>query len=165
MPVERSPIEWAKLPLQKYVDFKGRAPRAEYWWYTLAVIVAAIIVTVIEGMLGLGASVGPYGPVSLILMLALLLPGLGVTVRRLHDTNRSGWWLLVAVIPYVILGFMMAGAAASGDMAGLATAGLFSLVALVGAIVLLVFMVLPGTRGPNNYGPDPYSADVEQVFA
>ena len=165
MAVERSPIEWAKLPLQKYVDFKGRAPRAEYWWYTLAVIVAAIIVSVIEGMLGLGASVGPYGPVSLILMLALLLPGLGVTVRRLHDTNRSGWWILVAVIPYVILGFMAAGAVASGDMAGLATAGLFSLVALVGAIVLLVFMVLPGTRGPNNYGPDPYGADVEQVFA
>jgi uncharacterized membrane protein YhaH (DUF805 family) len=165
MAVEKSPVEWAKLPVQKYVDFKGRAPRAEYWWYTLAVIVAAIVVSVVEGILGLGASVGPYGVLSLILMLALLLPGLGVTVRRLHDTNRSGWWILVAVIPYAILGFMAAGAAASGDLTGLATAGLLSLVALVGAIALLVFMVLPGNQGPNKYGPDPYGADVEQVFA
>ena len=50
--------------------------------------------------------VGPYGPLSAIFMLAVLVPGFAVTVRRLHDTNRSGWWILVAVVPYAILGFI-----------------------------------------------------------
>lgn len=152
-----SPIDWAKRPLQKYADFSGRAPRAEYWWYTLAILVVAIVLSIIESILGLSKMVGPYGPLSAIFMLAVLVPGFAVTVRRLHDTNRSGWWILVAVIPYAILGFMMARAAGSADMSGLAAAGIFGLVALVGAIVLLVFMVLPGTAGDNRYGPDPYA--------
>ena len=150
-----TPIDWAKRPLQKYADFNGRAPRAEYWWYTLAIIVVAIVISIIESILGLGQTVGTYGLLSLLFMVALIVPGLAVTVRRLHDTNRSGWWVLVAVIPYAILGFMAGGAAASGDMTGLATAGLFGIVALVGAIVLLVFMVLPGNKGDNRFGPDP----------
>ena len=152
-----TPIDWAKRPLQKYADFNGRAPRAEYWWYTLAIIVVAIVISIIESILGLGQTVGPYGLLSLLFMVALIVPGLAVTVRRLHDTNRSGWWILVAVIPYAILGFMAGGAVASGDMTGMGTAGLFGIVALVGAIVLLVFMVLPGNKGDNRFGPDPYA--------
>lgn len=152
-----TPIDWAKRPIQKYADFSGRAPRAEYWWWTLAIIVVAIVISIIESILGLNQMVGPYGPLSLIFMLALLVPGLAVTARRLHDTNRSGWWMLVAVIPYAILGFMAGSATASGDMSAMATAGLFGIVALVGAIVLLVFMVLPGNKGDNRFGPDPYA--------
>jgi uncharacterized membrane protein YhaH (DUF805 family) len=152
-----TPIDWAKRPIQKYTDFSGRAPRAEYWWYTLAVIVVAIVISIVESMLGLDAMVGPYGPVTLLFMVALIVPGCAVTVRRLHDTNRSGWWILVALVPYAILGFMMGRGAAEGDMSGIATVGLFSLVALAGAIALLVFMILPGNQGDNRYGPDPYA--------
>ena len=163
---ELSPIDWAKRPIQKYSDFTGRAPRAEYWWYTLAVIVAAIVIGIVEGILGLDGTVGPYGLLSLVFMLALLVPGLAVTARRLHDTNRSGWWMLIAVVPYALMAVLGIMAATSGSaMGALAVVGLFSIVALIGAIALLVFMVLPGTRGPNKYGPDPYGADVEQVFA
>ncbi len=163
---ELSPIDWAKRPIQKYADFTGRAPRAEYWWYTLAVIVAAIVISVVEGILGLSNTVGPYGLLSLVFMLALLVPGLAVTARRLHDTNRSGWWMLIAVIPYALMAVLGIMAATSGSAMGtLAIVGLFSIVALIGAVVLLVFMVLPGTRGANSYGPDPYGADVEKVFA
>ena len=162
---EMSPVDWAKRPIQKYADFSGRAPRAEYWWYTLAIVVAAIVIGLVEGMLGLSGAVGTYGPISLIFMLALLVPGLAVTARRLHDTNRSGWWMLIAVVPYALMAILAVMAAGAGSMAGLAGAGLVGILALIGAIVLLVFMVLPGTRGTNNYGPDPYGADVEQVFA
>jgi len=152
-----SPIDWAKRPLQKYAEFSGRAPRAEYWWYTLGIIVVAIILNVVESLLGLSRMIGPYGPLSALCMLALLVPGLAVTVRRLHDTNRSGWWILVAVIPYAILGFMMARSATSTDMSGQASVGLFGIIALIGGVVLLVFMILAGTAGDNRYGPDPYA--------
>ncbi|MGH6728577.1 MAG: DUF805 domain-containing protein [Sphingomicrobium sp.] len=153
-----TPIDWAKRPIEKYADFSGRAPRAEYWWYTLAVLCTAIVVGIVEGIVGLNNMVGPYGPLSLLLMLGLLVPGLAVTVRRLHDTNRSGWWILIAVVPYLIVGVMMGMAASSGSMTGMAELGVFGIVALVGAIVLLVFMVLAGTPGDNQYGPNPYGA-------
>ena len=147
-----TPVDWAKRPIQKYADFTGRASRPEYWWYTLAVVVVALVISLIENLLGLDKMVGPYGPLSLIMLVGLLLPGLAVTVRRLHDTNRSGWWILIAVVPYAILGVMMGMAASSGSMTGLASAGLFGIVALIGGVVLLVFMILAGTPGDNQYG-------------
>ena len=156
MTTELTPIDWARRPLQRYADFSGRAPRAEYWWYVLGTMIAYLVVMIVESIVGLDGTVGPYGPLSLILMLGLLVPGLAVTVRRLHDTNRSGWWILIAVIPYFILGVLAGGAMASGSMGAMATAGLLGLVAMVGAIVLLVFMVLPGTKGDNRFGADPY---------
>ena len=160
-----TPVDWATRPLKKYADFTGRAPRADYWWYTLALIVAALVISIIENMIGLSGMVGPYGPLSALLMLALLVPGLAVTVRRLHDTNRSGWWILIALIPYAIVGFMMGKAAADGDLSGMASAGLVSLVALAGGITLLVFMILRGTIGDNRFGADPYAGDAAAVAA
>lgn len=154
-----SPIDWAKRPLAKYATFSGRAPRAEYWWYTLMVVVGAIVISIVESILGLGETVGPYGVLSILFLLGLFVPGLAVTVRRLHDSNRSGWWVLIAVVPYAIVGFLMGMAAASGSYAAMGAAGLFGLVAVAGAIALLVFMVLPGTPGANRYGPNPYGAD------
>ena len=156
MTTELTPIDWARRPLQRYVDFSGRAPRAEYWWYFLGTMIAYIVVMIVENIVGLDGTVGPYGPLSLILLLGLLVPGLAVTVRRLHDTNRSGWWILIAVIPYFILGVLAGGAIASGSMGAMASVGLLGLVAMAGAIVLLVFMVLPGTKGDNRFGADPY---------
>ncbi len=156
MTTELTPIDWARRPLQRYADFSGRAPRAEYWWYFLGTMIAYIVVMIVENIVGLDGTVGPYGPLSLILMLGLLGPGLAVTVRRLHDTNRSGWWILIAVIPYFILGVLAAGTIASGSMGAMASVGLLGLVAMAGAIVLLVFMVLPGTKGDNRFGADPY---------
>ena len=152
-----TPIDWAKLPLQKYADFTGRAPRAEYWWFVLAWVVAFVVVSIIESMVGLkGMIMGVYGPLTLLMALAVLVPSLAVAVRRLHDTNRSGWWLLL-MVPYVIATFMMMRSMASGGAAGLGSAGILSLIGLACCIVLLVFYCLPGTPGDNNYGPDPYA--------
>lgn len=122
-------MEWATLPLKKYADFTGRARRKEYWMFALLVIVASVLIGMIEGILGLGGTLAMYGPLSLLFMLAILIPSISVGVRRLHDTNRSGWWILIGLIP------------------------------IVGSIVLIVFFVLEGTRGPNQYGPDPLEGE------
>ena len=159
-----TPIDWATRPLKKYADFTGRAPRAEYWWFYLGMIVAYFVAMIIDSLVGVSLF-GPYGVVTTLLGLALLVPGLAATVRRLHDTNRSGWWVLIVAVPYLIMGIMMGMSAASGDMTGLASAGIVGLVALVGAIAMLVFMILPGTKGDNRFGPDPYAGDAGAAVA
>lgn len=110
-------MNWYLAVLKKYVDFSGRARRKEYWFFFLFNFIIAIVLGIIDAMLGLGF-------LGFIYMLAVLLPALAVTIRRLHDTDRSGWWILIALVPVI-------------------------------GIVLLVFMVLPGTSGDNQYGPDP----------
>jgi uncharacterized membrane protein YhaH (DUF805 family) len=172
-PNSMTPVDWAKRPmLEKYADFSGRAPRAEYWWYVLAIIILSVVARIIDSILGMNVA-GPYGPVSLIVMLGLLVPNIAVSIRRLHDTNRSGWWILLPIVPYclafVLGGAAMMGAAAGGSsvglMAGAGIAGLFLLIGAVCAIVLLVFMVLPGTPGENRYGPNPYGEGAGAVPA
>src|SRR5215213_9913522 len=140
-----SPIDWAKRPLEKYADFSGRAPRAEYWWFFLAIIIAYIVLSIIESILGINHMVaGVYGPLTVLLMLGTLVPSIAVGVRRLHDTNRSGWWILAPLVPYCLAfalgGAAMMGGAATGNPAsmgaGLGMAGIFLLIGAVCALVL-----------------------------
>lgn len=166
MSPELTPVDWAKRPVvEKYADFSGRAPRAEYWWFVLAMIVAFIVVGIVESILGIHHMIAySYGPLSALLWLATIVPSLAVGVRRLHDTSRSGWWILLPIVPYVlgmVLGgaAMLGGAAAGsgvGMMAGAGIAGLFMLIAMICALVLLYFMVQPSVPGDNAYGPNPY---------
>ena len=149
-----TPIDWATRPLKKYADFTGRAPRAEFWWFYLGTLVAYLVAMIVDSLVGIEL-LGPYGLFTLLIAVALILPGLAATVRRLHDTNRSGWWVLIAVVPYFIMGVMMGRSMASGDTAGMASAGLVGLIALAGGIAMIVFMVLPGNKGDNRFGPDP----------
>ena len=115
-------MNWYLAVLKKYAVFDGRARRQEYWMFVLFNIIIAFGLGFIEGLVG-----GP-GVVGLLYSLAVFIPGLAVSVRRLHDTNRSGWWLLIGLVP------------------------------LVGAIVLLVFMVQDSQPGDNPYGPNPKTA-------
>jgi uncharacterized membrane protein YhaH (DUF805 family) len=152
-----TPIDWAKRPLQKYADFSGRAPRAEYWWYVLAIIIAFVVVKIIESIVGInGMVLGVYGPLTILLWLATIVPSIAVSIRRLHDTNRSGWWILLPVVPYCIAFALGGRSMMSGSMTSLGTAGIFMLIGAVGWIVLFIFYVLPGTPGGNRYGPNPY---------
>lgn len=156
MNANMSPIDWAKRPIKKYADFTGRAPRAEYWWYALALLVVFLVVNIVENLVGLGGMVGAvYGPLFVILWLATIVPNIAVGVRRLHDTDRSGWWLLLCA-PYGLATAFMVQSVENGGMSGLGTAAILSAIGFICAIVLLVFMVLPGTSGPNRFGPDPY---------
>ena len=127
-------------PIRKYADFSGRARRKEFWLFALLIFLIEIVfmalISAVGGqdlLMGYHASAnapmsGPLMAVALLhfaVMLALLVPSLAVTFRRLHDTNRTGWWLLLGLIPFL------------------------------GALVLLIFYLLDGTPGPNKYGPDP----------
>ncbi|MGN9812519.1 DUF805 domain-containing protein [Micromonospora sp. BQ11] len=112
--------------LTQYVGFTGRARRSEYWWFALFSFLVSIVAAILDGVFGTNlGDAGSTGVIGLIVTVALLLPSLAVGVRRLHDTDRSGWWLLIGLVP------------------------------LVGAIVLLVFFVKDGTPGANRFGPDP----------
>ena len=128
--------ETVKSGFSKYTDFKGRAPRSEYWYWTLFVTIVTLVSMLLDGILGtnftiddgLGGEISSgYGYVYLAAALGLMLPGLAVTVRRLHDTGRSGWFFLLILIP------------------------------LVGAIILLVWLCTAGGSEDNQYGPNPLS--------
>ena len=160
---DMSPLDWALRPIKKYAVFHGRAPRAEYWWYYLATVVVGIPVRLLD------KGFGTHQTLSTILDLALLLPWLGVTIRRLHDIDRSGWWLLglvgaIGVAAFVVLG---TGVDSPGSRALPFTAMIIAILVLLAVVVtFLIFMVLPGTDGSNRYGPDPYGPDeLEEVFA
>lgn len=112
-------MNWYLDVLKKYAVFSGRARRTEYWMFFLFNLIIAFVLGFVEGLAG-----GP-GVIGVLYSLAVLIPGIAVSVRRLHDTDRSGWWLLIALIP------------------------------LIGAIVLLVFMVQDGKPGQNQYGANP----------
>ena len=128
-------MEWATLPLKRYAEFTGRSRRKEYWSFFLLVVACAVVLSILERILGLDPIFAFYGPLICLFELAILVPSLAVGARRLHDTDRSAWWLLIAFVP------------------------------IIGGLVLLVFYVLEGTRGPNQYGPDPKGEDVATTFA
>lgn len=108
--------------LKRYADFKGRSRRKEYWYFVLINILVSLVLAVIDGALGLGSEgVGLLGGIY---SLAVLLPSLAVGARRLHDTGRSGWWQLIALIP------------------------------IIGPIVLIVFLASGSEPGTNKYDTD-----------
>ena len=134
-------------PLKKYAEFSGRARRSEYWLFTLFIILVEVAYLVLFGVLGGGGMTGgsqmnglgmALTAIYALFALAIFIPSLAVSFRRLHDTDRSAWWLLIALIPFV------------------------------GGLVLFIFTVLPGTTGANKFGPDPKggaTTDTAAVFS
>jgi len=92
-------MNWYIDVIKKYAVFEGRASRQEYWMFVLINLVIVIALG------GIDAAVGTYGIIGLVYGLAVLLPAIGVTIRRLHDTGRSGWWMLINMIP--VIGFFI----------------------------------------------------------
>ena len=86
---------------QKYVDFSGRARRSEYWFFVLFYVIVRFVANIIDSIIGTRGFAGGNGLLGVLVGLALLLPGLSVGVRRLHDTGRSGWWILIALVPFI----------------------------------------------------------------
>jgi len=118
-------MQWYIMVLQRYAEFEGRSRRTEYWMFVLFHFIVSVVLNVvgmaIDAIIGIGATV----ILPSLYYLATLLPALGVTIRRLHDTNRTGWWILISLVP------------------------------VIGGIVLLIFLVLEGDPGDNQYGPNP----------
>lgn len=149
-------------PFAKYAMFTGRARRAEYWWFYIAqIVVYALIVAlaVTGGSLQSGLSIMLVG--GGLFALACFLPNLAVTVRRLHDTDRSALWLLLYA-PGIISAFLVArGAIANHGIPS--TNPIFSGLGSIANIAMLVFMSLKGTDGPNRFGPDPRGGDEGRI--
>lgn len=144
-------MEWMLMPYRRYAEFSGRSRRKEYWMFTLFVLLVYLVLGTLLVMGGLSLdptstaapTLGPLGWLGGGLLglfaLASFIPAIAVQVRRLHDTDRSGWWVLLGIVP--ILNY-------------------------VGWIVLLVFYCLDGTKGENRFGPDPKGAqNLGDVFA
>ncbi len=106
--------------LKKYAVFSGRARRKEYWMFALFSFIVSLIISIVSPMLG-----DTMGIVGIVYVLAVLIPSVAVAARRLHDTGRSGWWQLIALIP------------------------------IIGAIWLIVLLCLDGNQGDNVYGANP----------
>lgn len=172
-----------KTCFSKYCVFKGRAQRAEYWYFVLFcflvnwVLSTGSMVKLMPTLLaeGPGRTTNPFeiyaqGGVLmyayLLFSLVVLLPTLAAMVRRLHDTNRSGWWVLAYYL-FIIVGevvvFIIAGDSFSTGGVQFALAMMiFGLGMLAVSIVLLVWLCTAGTKGPNKYGPDPLGSQQEE---
>jgi uncharacterized membrane protein YhaH (DUF805 family) len=112
-------MNWYLKCLKQYADFSGRARRKEYWMFFLFNLIFGVVANVLDFALGVD---GVFG---LLYLLGLLIPGLAVTVRRLHDIDKSGWWIFIALIP------------------------------LIGGIWLLVLVATDSSAGKNQYGENP----------
>lgn len=121
---EGGPMNWYIGVLKKYAVFSGRARRKEYWMFVLINIVVSVGLAIADNVLGTVSQAG-VGMLGALYSLGVLIPSLAVGVRRLHDTDRSGWWLLIGLIP------------------------------LIGLIVLIVFFVMDSQPGQNRFGANP----------
>jgi uncharacterized membrane protein YhaH (DUF805 family) len=106
----------------KYVNFSDRACRSEYWYWTLFTIIVGVVAAIIDSMLNTQV-------VNPLFQLATVIPSLAVAVRRLHDIDHSGWWILIGLIPFI------------------------------GFIIFVVWCATKGTEGPNRFGSDPLAAN------
>jgi uncharacterized membrane protein YhaH (DUF805 family) len=118
-------MNWYLKVLKQYADFSGRARRSEYWYFVLFNMIFAIVAVVLDNILGTAIEGVGYGPIYGLYVLAVLVPGLAVAVRRLHDVGKSGWMFLIVLIP------------------------------LIGAIWLLVLGFTDSQPGTNKWGPNP----------
>ena len=123
-------MKWFLTALKKYAVFNGRAQRSEYWFFVLFYTLIAIVLAIADGVTGTFSRFTGFGLLSGIFSLAMLIPSLAVSVRRLHDTDRSGWWLLIGLVPFI------------------------------GMIVLIVFFVFDSQPAANRFGPNPKGSAV-----
>jgi uncharacterized membrane protein YhaH (DUF805 family) len=95
-------VQSVSTALSNYVNFSGRSARSEYWYFVLFLFVVSIVASLIDLAMGfVDAGSAGIGPLSIIFTLATILPGLSVSVRRLHDNGRSGWWVLISFVPII----------------------------------------------------------------
>ena len=118
-------MNWYLKVMKQYADFDGRARRTEYWMFVLFNIIFSVVAVVLDNVLGIAMEGIGYGPLYGLYVLAMIIPSLSVAVRRLHDTGKSGWMLLIALIP------------------------------IIGSIWLLVLYATDGNPGENEYGSNP----------
>ena len=136
-------MNWMLMPLRRYAEFSGRSRRREYWMFWLLNVLISAFVGLVTLLMAMAVEteeemmvvVNQLIVLWVIVSVAFFIPGLAVTVRRLHDTDRSGWSILFGLIP------------------------------VIGGFMLLYFYVQDGTEGPNRFGDDPKGERTQEVFA
>lgn len=137
-------MSWYLLALKRYADFSGRSRRKEYWYFALfnfIVILALIVVAAVLGGFnsnqtgGINPAAMPFFILYIVYAIAIFIPSLAVSVRRLHDIGKSGWWFFINFIPYA------------------------------GGIWFLVLMCLDSKPGPNQWGPNPKEESIVATVA
>ena len=145
-----TPIDWAIRPLLNYANWTGRATRAEFWWFTLFSTILGIVFRIIDAVIGI-PFIGNMGFVTLVGSLFLFIPSLMVTIRRLHDVNRTGRELIVPVIMLVCSPLVFMFGSFLGQIVQLGYAGL----TLIMFGQLLLLLTRKGSIVPNRYGACP----------
>jgi uncharacterized membrane protein YhaH (DUF805 family) len=140
-------MQWIIGPLKNYAVFEGRARRTEFWSFFLVVAGATLLAQYVDALDGVRVPVAAgMGVIEFVVFLMLLLPLVTSGVRRLHDTDRSGWWSLLLYLPY--LGWI---ASQDNQKLMLVSAGAL----FIGFIALAIPLILPGTPGANRFGNNP----------
>lgn len=163
-------MEWMILPLKRYFDFSGRSRRKEYWMFLLFTVLANIVLGTLDSLLGLNfgedEGVRDNGILTSIFSLVTFVPSISVAVRRLHDTDRTGWWLLFPLLAIFALIIAFAPSVGFSERDFQPGPGFMNALG-VGALsflVPIVFFCLDGTRGPNRFGEDPKGVAFDGVF-
>ena len=150
-------MKWYIQVLSSYADFSGRSRRKEYWMFVLFNFLISIVLSILDKILGFddifsfgGTAFRNNGIIGSLYSLIVLVPSLAVGVRRLHDTNRSGWYLMMPFAPLLFM-FVASFLPVLGIIAGLL--GLLAMIVL--GILLIVFLATEGDAGGNDYGPNP----------
>ena len=139
-------LDWMLMPYRRYTDFSGRSQRKEYWMFALfsAIVTLVVLALMFGGMPAMDEYGAPGDPgmmfyvgIGLLVLFGLgsIVPSIAVQVRRFHDQDKSGWFVLLSLIPFI------------------------------GGLIVLVFMFLEGTKGPNRFGPDPKDPAGSEVFS
>jgi uncharacterized membrane protein YhaH (DUF805 family) len=123
-------MNWYLKVLKQYADFSGRARRSEYWYFALFNMIFVICAMILDNVLGIALEGIGYGPIYLLYVLAMFIPGVAVVVRRLHDVGKSGWIYFIVLIP------------------------------IIGAIWLIVLLFTESQQGENKWGPNPKDTSV-----
>jgi uncharacterized membrane protein YhaH (DUF805 family) len=123
-------MNWYLKVLKQYADFSGRARRSEYWYFALFNMIFVICAMILDNVLGIALEGIGYGPIYLLYVLAMFIPGVAVLVRRLHDVGKSGWMYFIVLIP------------------------------IIGAIWLIVLLFTESQQGENKWGPNPKDTSV-----
>lgn len=124
-------MQWYVLAFKKYAVFDGRSRRKEYWFFCLFNLLASVALAMVDSFTGMFNAETGVGLLGALYSLAVIVPGIAVTMRRLHDTGRSGWWILLVLMP------------------------------LIGVLALIFLLVLASDEGGNEYGASPIVDEIE----
>lgn len=151
-------MKWYLKVLKNYGVFNGRARRTEYWMFTLYSVILSLIFTLVDYIIGTNNIVSNQGLLSGLYSLFVFIPSIAVTVRRLHDINKSGWLIIIPIFLTFVFAFFSAISLSTGDNVSLILIGALILIGVL--VWFLILLCTDGTTGENKWGQNPKSGEM-----